>query len=164
MVRVSFWRFVILASISVSANAEEWLSFQYGNDDGVSYETSLIEKSGFFSKDVSVWLRATYSINENECGAAPTAPNISHNADFASLASRAFAMQSAQRDYSICMQNLSRKNKVAIYKLTFNCDDKSIMAVPTTVTNYLGESVGSQFHVKDHPGSLGYEVIKHYCM
>lgn len=155
--------YLATATLFTAAYADDWEHFQYTSDGGAIYETSIIEESGFFSKEFDIWLRATFEINESKCGSAPTPASLNYSTDSSEIIRRALASQETQRNYSLCMKNLEKKNKVAIYKVNFSCEKKRINANPTTVTNFRGEPVPPELYIKDHPGSIGYEIIKHYC-
>ena len=110
------------------AYADEWKHFQDMPENKGVYETILIEKNGVFSKEVIIWLRATFSLDEEN-------------------------------------SNIFTKNEIkqSVYKLSLNCSKKNIGHLESSSKNHFDKSVASSLDIGNHPGSLGYALIQHYC-
>lgn len=139
----------LIASTTITAFANEWSTIQYGSDSLTVYEVSLIEESGIFSKDFIIWLKATHAIDESSCGTAPP-----YNTG---------AISSESIKYGMCRQNLLKEPKEEVFKVSFNCKNKNIVAIPSSSTNFAGNYTPPTLQIGTHPGSLGCTSLKHYC-
>lgn len=115
--------------LTQGAYADEWQPFQGTPENKGIYETILIEKNGIFSKEVIIWLRATFSLDEKN-------------------------------------SNIFTKNgiKQSVYKLSLNCSKKNIGYLESSSKNHYDKPVASSLNIGNHPGSLGYALIQHYCL
>jgi len=111
------------------AYADEWQHFQDMPENKGVYETILIEENGIFSKEVIIWLRATFSLDEKN-------------------------------------SNVYTKNEIkqSVYKLSLNCSKKNIGYLESSSKNHYDKPVASPLDIGNHPGSLGYTLIQHYCL
>lgn len=114
--------------LTQGAYADEWQHFQDMPENKGIYETILIEKNGVFSKEVIIWLRATFSLDEKN-------------------------------------SNIFTKNEVkqSVYKLSLNCSEKNIGYLESSSKNHFDKPVANSLDIGNHPGSLGYALIQHYC-
>lgn len=132
--------------LTQGAYADEWQPFQGTPENKGIYETILIEKNGIFSKEVIIWLRATFSLDETNC-------NNLEGSDDTTLSAK-----------SMCMMFRKNEIKQSVYKLSLNCSKKNIGYLESTSKNHFDKRVASSLDIGNHPGSLGYELIQHYCL
>lgn len=131
--------------LTQGAYADEWQHFQDMPENKGIYETILIEKNGIFSKEVIIWLRATYSLDEKNCN------NLESTYD---------TKLSAK---NMCIMFRKNEIKESIYKLSLNCSKKNIGYLESSSKNHFDKPVASSLDIGNHPGSLGYALIQHYC-
>ncbi len=137
--------FTILLALPLYAN--EWITLNYTSNEAATYETSLIEERGFFSKDFSAWLKVTYEIDGDACGEKPA-----NGSDLGVFYT-----------YNKCKEEISSKPKETVYKTSINCDKKTIEPAVSSSVNIHGDFIHPSLQVGSHPGSLGYTLIEHYC-
>ena len=140
----TFAALTILLTLPLYAN--EWIALNYTSNEAATYETSLIEEQGFFTKDFSAWLKVTYEFDGDACGEKPT------STDFGVLYT-----------YNKCKEDMSSKPKETVYKTSINCDKKTIESAVSSSVNIHGDFIHPSLQVGSHPGSLGYTLIEHYC-
>jgi len=146
-VRKVFFLCFIVWPLGLSANG--WVPVIHGGDSASFYEISLINESGFFTKEFDVWLKITHSIDERKCGATPSRSSSSYDRDLPY--------------YAVCMSGLLKKPKEEVYRVRFNCKDRLVMPYLSSSVNIRGEAVSPVVLVRGYPGSIGYTLMQHYC-
>lgn len=131
--------------LPVAAGAEEWQHFQDMPENKGVYETILIETKGIFYKEVIIWLRASYNLDEAECNRTE------------SSSSNAITYK------TICMAYAKNEPKESILKLSLDCSNKTINYLQASSKNHFGKPVSDSLSIGDHPGSLGFSLIQHFC-
>ncbi len=132
---------------SAAASAEEWQHFQDMPESKGVYETILIETKGIFYKEAIIWLRANYNLDETKCDNAYNSPSSS--------------IEIAYRNR--CIVRTKNEPKESIYKLSLDCSNKTINYLQVSSKNHFGKPVSDSLSIGDHPGSLGFSLIQHYC-
>lgn len=136
----------------------EWHALSYGEDANFIYETSLIEKSGLFSKEYTVWLKIKLLENKINCGA---------KSNFSPKQKSEYGERRAQLEdlieNGVCMQMAMKVPIEEVHKVSFGCKSKNISHITYESTNLRGEWVAPTYRIGSHPGSLGYTVMSLYC-
>lgn len=137
---------IVFALTAIPIYGNDWLSISYGEDANFIYDTSLIEKSGIFSREYIVWLKIKRLENEVNCGAKP------HDSQLRDLVR-----------YGACIDVAMKLPMEEVHKVSFECKRKNISYVTHESTNLRGQWVAPTYRIGSHPGSLGYAVMSLYC-
>ena len=132
---------------STAANAEEWQHFQSMPENKGTYETILIETKGIFNKEAIIWLRASYNLDEPKCNKAESY----------------LTPYNAQVAEAFCMMSANNRLKETVYKLSLDRKNKNITYLQVSSKNRLDKPTSDSLPIQNHPGSLGYSLIQHYC-
>lgn len=135
------------------ASTDKWQHFQDMPESKGTYETILIETKGIFSKEVIIWLRASYNLGETKCNNAYS--------DSSSDSSFENAYQNANQ--AGCIARAKNEPKESIYKLSLNCSNKTVNYLQVSSKNHFDKPVTDSASIGDYPGSLGFSLIQHYC-
>ncbi len=133
--------------LTTTVNAEEWQRVQDIPGDKGVYETILIERTGLINKEVSIWLRANYKLDESSC-----AKNSSD-----SLSEKTQSMN------VYCIARTKNEPKESVYKVTLNCSDGKVSHTLHSSINHDGKPVHDDLNIGEHPGSLGFSLLQYHC-
>ncbi len=120
--------------------AANWQSLgEMPNGEG-AYSAALIESTGFLSESVTIWLKASYTLNERGCG---DENNVYCNA-------------AKNKD--------QEKPRETIYKLVIDCDRKVITRISSHSVDFAGRQVSdNNLNLEPYPGSIGELLTNSYC-
>lgn len=138
---------------SSMADDSHWIPFSHKNELGEEYSISLIKEEGLFSKKYISWAKVSRKVDDFSCDRAPTEINISDSLNL--IYHKQYCAAAAARARSIPVEE--------IYKITIECDKKSINWISENSVNASGSIVKPIFQVGTYPGSFGYALMEHYC-